>query len=283
MKKPIHASLIPVILVLGIGGNVVNAQPVSIAEPPAVPASASSVPYTSGGVGSDERDRLEAAKSQFNLRLMFAISAGNYLSGVRVRIQDNSGATLLDVLSNGPWFYARLPPGNYVLTLDNRGKIKTRNVKISPEEATIENLYWVEAVGSFPAQETTTEWAIRPPVGLTAEPMDQRLYSSDIPYISGGNSPYEYDRMEAARRQYNLRLLFSTDNADYVPNSVRVRIQDMASQRTLVDTDAKGPIFYAKVPQGRYLVTLDYDGQQYHQEMGVPENGSVTESFNWKH
>ena len=117
MKNPIHASLIPVILVLGIGGNVVNAQPVSIAEPPAVPASASSVPYTSGGVGSDERDRLEAAKSQFNLRLMFAISAGNYLSGVRVRIQDNSGATLLDVLSNGPWFYARLPPGNYTLSI----------------------------------------------------------------------------------------------------------------------------------------------------------------------
>ena len=113
--------------------------------------------------------------------------------------------------------------------------------------------------------------------------MDQRLYSGDIPYISGGNSPYEYDRMEAARRQYNLRLLFSTDNADYVPNSVRVRVQDMASQRTLLDTDAKGPIFYAKVPQGRYLVTLDYDGQQYHQEMGVPENGSATVSFNWKH
>lgn len=67
--------------------------------------------------------------------------------------------------------------------------------------------------------------------------MDQRLYSGDIPYISGGNSPYEYDRMEAARRQYNLRLLFSTDNADYVPNSVRVRVQDMASQRTLLDTD----------------------------------------------
>ena len=120
MKKTILASLIPVILVLGIGGNVANvanAQPVSIAEPPAVPASAPSVPYTSGGVGSDERDRLEAAKSQFNLRLMFAISAGNYLSGVRVRIQDNSGVTLLDVPSNGPWFYARLPPGNYTLSI----------------------------------------------------------------------------------------------------------------------------------------------------------------------
>lgn len=286
MKKSIHATLIPVILVLGIGGNVTNvanAQPVSIAEPPAVPASASSVPYTSGGVGSDERDRMETAKSRFNLRLMFAISAGNYLAGVRVRIQDNGGATLLDVPSNGPWFYAQLPPGNYVLTLDNRGKIKTRNVNISAEGATIENFYWVEPVGSLPAQETSTEWAIRPPAGLTAEPMDQRLYSSDIPYISGGNSPYEYDRMEAARRQYNLRLLFSIDNADYVPNSVRVRVQDMASQRTLLDTDAKGPIFYAKVPQGRYLVTLDYDGQQYHQEMNVPENGSVTESFNWTH
>ena len=283
MKKIIHASLIPAILVLGIGGNGANAQQVSIAEPPAVPATASSVPYTSGGVGYDERDRMEAAKSQFNLRLMFAVNAGNYLSGVRVRIQDKSGATLLDVPSNGPWFYAQLPPGNYVLTLDNRGKIKTRNVSISGEGATIENFYWVEPVDSVPVQETTTEWAIRPPAGFTPSPTEPRLYSSDISYISGGSSSAEYDRMEAARRQYNLRLLFSIDNADYVPNSVRVRIQDMASKTTLVDTDAKGPIFYARVPQGRYLVTLDYDGQQYFQEMGVPENGSATESFNWAH
>ena len=286
MKTSIHASLIPALIVLGIGGHVANAQPVPIAQSSSLPASASntsSVPYASGGVGYDERDRMEAAKSQFNLRLMFAITGGEYLSGVKVRIQDNAGATLLDAISSGPWFYAQLLPGNYVLTLDNRGKIKTRNVNISAEGATIENFYWVEPVGSVPAQETTTEWAIRPPAGTTASPTEPRLYSSDIPYISGGNSPAEYDRMEAARRQYNLRLLFSIDNADYVPNSVRVRIQDMASQTTLVDTDAKGPIFYAKVPQGRYLVTLDYDGKQYHQEMGVPENGSATESFNWTH
>lgn len=285
MKTSIHASLIPVLVVLGIGSHVANAQPVPIAQSSSLPASASntsSVPYASGGVGYDERDRMEAAKSQFNLRLMFAITGGEYLSGVKVRIQDNAGATLLDAISSGPWFYVQLPPGNYVLTLDNRGKIKTRNVNISAHGATIENFYWVEPVSSVPAQ-GSTEWAIRPQAGLTASPMEPRFYSSDIPYISGGNGPNEYDRMEAAKDQYNLRLIFSVDNADYQPNSVRVRIKDMASQRTLVDTDAKGPLFYARVPQGRYLVTLDYDGMQYHQEMGVPENGSATESFNWTH
>ncbi|MFZ1535963.1 MAG: hypothetical protein WAT23_01050 [Chromatiaceae bacterium] len=280
MKTSLHASLIPALIVLGIGANVATAQPVPIAQSSSHPASStntSSVPYASGGVGYDERDRMEAAKSQFNLRLMFAVTGGEYLSGVKVHIQDTAGATLLDATSNGPWFYAQLPSGNYVLTLDNRGKIKTRNVNISAQGATIENFYWVEPVSAVPAQ-GTTEWAIRP-----ASPQEPRLYSSDIPYISGGNGANEYDRMEAAKGQYNLRLVFSVDNADYQPNSVRVRVQEKASQRVLVDTDAKGPLFYARVPQGQYLVTLDYDGQQYHEEMGVPENGSATESFNWTH
>ncbi len=285
MKTSIKATLIPVLMVLGIGGQVANAQSVVLAEPStpaASPASPASVPYASGGVGYDERGRMEAAKSQFNLRLMFAINGGQYLSGVKVRIQDKAGTTLLDAIANGPWFYAQLSPGNYALTLDNRGKIKTRNVNISNEGATIENFYWVEPVGSIPAQ-GTTEWAIRPPAGQTAATMEPRPHTSDISYISGGTGPNEYERMEAVRRQYNLRLLFSIDDKDYQPNSVRVRIQDMADQRTLVDTDSKGPMFYARVPQGRYLVTLDYDGQQYQQEMGVPENGSATESFNWEH
>jgi hypothetical protein len=285
MKTALHVSLIPALIVLGFGANVATAQSVPIGQSSSLPVSSSntaSVPYASGGVGYDERDRMEAAKSQFNLRLMFAVTGGEYLSGVKVRIQDNAGVTLLDATSNGPWFYAQLPSGNYVLTLDNRGKIKTRNVNISAQGATIENFYWVEPVSAVPAQ-GSTEWAIRPPAGQTASPLEPRRYSSDIPYISGGNGPNEYDRMEAAKGEYNLRLIFSVDNADYQPNSVRVRVQDMASQRVLVDTDAKGPLFYARVPQGKYLVTLDYDGQQYLQEMGVPENGSATESFNWTH
>jgi hypothetical protein len=289
MKSSLHASLIPILIVLGIGANVASAQPVAIPDQASPSASASRVPYASGGVGYDERAQMEATKSQFNLRLMFAINAGNYLSGVKVRIQETSGATLLDATSNGPWFYAQLPPGNYVLTLDNRGKIKTRNINIAAEEATVENFYWVEAVSSAPPQ-GTTEWAIRPPAGQTSEASnasasssEPRLYSSDISYVSGGNGTAEYDRMEAAKDQYNLRLVFSVDNVDFEPNSVRVRVQDMASQRTLLDTDAKGPIFYARVPGGQFLVTLDYDGQQYQQQMGVPENGATTEFFNWTH
>ena len=49
--------------------------------PRIAPASSSTIPHVSGGVGYDERTRLEAVKSQYNLRLLFAISgAGSYLS-----------------------------------------------------------------------------------------------------------------------------------------------------------------------------------------------------------
>ena len=133
MKNFIQASLIPFVMLVGLGGTAVSAQPAPVGaipapsaapsldereleqairegetasanraewviappsgaapSPPAVPVyapttteiaaaaptpgGASSVPYISGGVGYDERARMEAAKSQYNLRLLFEIS-----------------------------------------------------------------------------------------------------------------------------------------------------------------------------------------------------------------
>lgn len=252
--------------------------PTEIAAAPT--GDASGVPHVSGGVGYDERASMEAVKSQYNLRLLFAISgSGDYLSGVKVRIQDARGATLLNTRSNGPWFYAQLPPGAYVLTLDHKGQIQTRNVKIQPQGATVENLYWTGPVSSLP-DAGTGDWAIQAPAVPTLQPL---VSSSGIPYLSGGGDPQQKARLEANQGPYNLRLHFKMDGTDTKAISIGVRVQDAYSQRTLMEAEATGPLFFAKIPGGKYLVTINYAGQQHQRTLTVPGSGAATATFEWSH
>ena len=242
---------------------------------PAAPTSTTTVPHISGGVGYDERAHLEAVKPQYNLRLLFAISgAGSYLSGVKVRIQDARGNAVLETVSNGPWFFAQLPPGAYTLTLDNQGQVQQRSVNVLPQRATVENVYW-----TAPPQPVMAPEAAAP----TAVPLSPRRTATGIPYLTGGLDPEERARLEASQAQFNLRLNFTLQNAGDRPFRIQVRIQDPARGTTLVETDAKGPIFMAQLAPGRYLVTLTYSGQEVQREMSIPGYGAASASFEWTH
>ena len=71
------------------------------------------VSYVSGGVGTDSIDHLNTLAGNFNLKLVFALNSGSYVSDVRVAIADAAGTMLVDATSDGPWFLTRLPAGNY--------------------------------------------------------------------------------------------------------------------------------------------------------------------------
>lgn len=99
-----------------------DAPPAAVAPRPGAPERAPDSPsdrgirHISGGVGLDERAEMEALSSQYNLRLIFASQgSGEYLSAVQVKIEDAQGKTLLTAESKGPWFFAQLPTGNYVV------------------------------------------------------------------------------------------------------------------------------------------------------------------------
>jgi hypothetical protein len=119
--------------------------PVPAPAPAPVPATdvASGVPYISGGIGVSERTEMQEVKSRFNLRLLFAVAgSGSYLADVRVRIDDAAGPTLLEAISQGPWFYASLAPGRYVLRVDNAGQVQTRDIAIPATGAVEQSFYW---------------------------------------------------------------------------------------------------------------------------------------------
>ncbi|EXJ16750.1 carboxypeptidase-like regulatory domain-containing protein [Imhoffiella purpurea] len=119
------------------------------ALPPSVPAApeegevAGGVPYVSGGIGASGREEMREIRSKFNLRLLFAVQgSGEYLADVKVRIEDAAGPTLLTAVSQGPWFYASLAPGNYRLTVENDGNVQTRDVTVPSTGATDQSFYW---------------------------------------------------------------------------------------------------------------------------------------------
>jgi hypothetical protein len=88
------------------------------------------ISYLSGGVGVGARQRLAEEASGFNLKLVFAEPNGDYLADVPVVIEDGHGSALLQATSEGPWFYAELPPGRYSLVIPGPGKQYTRSVEV---------------------------------------------------------------------------------------------------------------------------------------------------------
>jgi len=86
---------------------------VARADDDAVVQQSGNVSYVSGGIGSESVDRLNSLVSDFNLKLVFALNNGEYVSGVRVVIADMKGKTVLDTTSAAPLFLARLPMGSY--------------------------------------------------------------------------------------------------------------------------------------------------------------------------
>lgn len=98
------------------------------------------VPYLSGGIGVDQREELNkiAAKEKMNLKLEFAQRDGAFLSAVPVTITDPSGVVRLQVTTDGPWLFVRLPEGEYRFRAERNGKVQSGTVTISEKERTQE-------------------------------------------------------------------------------------------------------------------------------------------------
>jgi len=116
--------------------------PVASANSDAIVQTAGGVSYVSGGVGTDSIDRLNSLASDFNLKLVFALKSGEYVSGVRVAIADAAGKTLLDTTSEGPWFLTKLPVGNYQIVATFAGNAVKRQVAVGTAKLRTIDFRW---------------------------------------------------------------------------------------------------------------------------------------------
>ena len=89
------------------------------------------VKYLTGGVGSDERVAMQKiARGNYNLQFVFAEATGPYLADIKVDIQGQNGKKLVDMSTNGPWFFAELPNGQYTITVTHDGKSEVQRLDI---------------------------------------------------------------------------------------------------------------------------------------------------------
>ncbi len=88
------------------------------------------IPVVSGGVGLDERAAMTEIQKDYDLKLEFAMRNGEYVSDVRVDIQDAKGTPVLEEVTQGPWFLAKLPPGEYKVSVSYAGRTETGNFKV---------------------------------------------------------------------------------------------------------------------------------------------------------
>jgi hypothetical protein len=103
------------------------------------------IPYVSGGFGAEEREAVEAIGREHNLKLSFALQTGNYLGDVNVVVKDNKGKPVLEALSDGPLFFAKLPPGTYTIEATTRGATLKRTVHVSGRGQTQVHFAWTES------------------------------------------------------------------------------------------------------------------------------------------
>jgi len=98
--------------------------------------------YVSGGVGLDERETLNRIGQDYDLKLGFAEKAGNYLSDVEVVIKDAGSNTILEAVSQGPWFFAKLPAGKYTILATMKGETRQQVVRVTTRGQTALYFYW---------------------------------------------------------------------------------------------------------------------------------------------
>lgn len=116
--------------------------PIANAYSDEIVQTAGGVSYVSGGVGTASIDRLSSLTKDFNLKLVFALKSGNYVSDVKVTIANAAGKTLLDTTSEGPWFLTKLPVGNYQIVATFAGNPEKRTIAVGTEKLKTIDFRW---------------------------------------------------------------------------------------------------------------------------------------------
>jgi hypothetical protein len=100
------------------------------------------VRYVSGGIGVEAQERLKERADEFNLKLVFTLNEGNYIADVNVAVKDARGRTVIEDVSEGPIFMAKLRPGRYSVSATYEGKAVTRQLQVGERGTSTAYLRW---------------------------------------------------------------------------------------------------------------------------------------------
>lgn len=98
-----------------------------------------------------------------------------------------------------------------------------------------------------------------------------------IRFLSGGIGMEERNAMQAEGKEYNLKLSFSLKGGAYLAD-VKVAID--SGKKPLVEADSGGPLFYAKLPPGKYRIAASYRGKTQTRTVAIGKNATHV-YFRW--
>lgn len=100
----------------------------------------------------------------------------------------------------------------------------------------------------------------------------------EIYYLTGGIGDEETSAIESEKSDYNLHIM-NADKQGHFAGYPHIVIKDM-HQNELVDADG-GPLFYAKLPKGRYVVEGSSNDQVQKKVVTISENKPTRLHFTW--
>lgn len=91
------------------------------------------VAFVSGGVGADEAQAIKSMGSSYPLEMLFVTKGtpNAYLANVKVQVTDKSGNVVLDTTTQGPFLFAKMPPGRYSVSAESEGAVKRQNIQVT--------------------------------------------------------------------------------------------------------------------------------------------------------
>lgn len=101
----------------------------------------------------------------------------------------------------------------------------------------------------------------------------------EIYYITGGIGDEETDAMQSERSDYNLQIM-SADKKGHFNGYPHIIITDM-KHNELLSSDA-GPLFYAQLPKGKYIVQGFVGTQSQQQNITITGKKTSYIRFVWK-
>lgn len=135
-RHPYRAYMIALAVAIGLSAAT------AWADSPLEPHQQGEVIYLSGGIGSDETEALALVKKDYNLQLTSTDATGHYLAGSRIIIRNAAQVVLIDVVAQGPLFYAHLPNGRYIIESFNGTGSKKKSLTISQGKTARINFSW---------------------------------------------------------------------------------------------------------------------------------------------
>lgn len=91
----------------------------------------SGITFVSGGMTAAERQEMQRIANKYPMQLVFtAEGQPPELKGVKIRVQDLRGDTLIEAVADGPLFYFNPPSGRWTMEAELNGEKVARTVDL---------------------------------------------------------------------------------------------------------------------------------------------------------